>query len=65
MHFETHVRAAHGGGFNPAALKSTVYKDDEVSFLQVCKSLSASADAPEHTVAGHWARTIMSKPLRL
>ncbi len=36
MHFETHVRAAHGGGFNPAALKSTVYKDDEVSFLQVC-----------------------------
>ena len=34
MHYEAHVRAAHGGGFNPAALRSVVYKDDEVSFLQ-------------------------------
>ena len=40
MHFETHVRAAHGGGWNPAALKSTVYRDDEVSFLQVCSYLT-------------------------
>ena len=34
LYFEAHVRAAHGGGYNPAAHKSTVYSDDDVSYLQ-------------------------------
>lgn len=37
QYFETHVRAAHGGGgLNPAALHtSTQFTDAQVTFLQV------------------------------
>lgn len=34
MHYETHVRAKHGGGLNIAALACTTYEDHEVAFLQ-------------------------------
>lgn len=35
MYYESHVRAAEGGGLNPAALVSVKYGDGHVSFLQV------------------------------
>lgn len=35
MYYERHVRAAEGGGLNPAALVSVQYGDEHVSFLQV------------------------------
>lgn len=35
LYFETHVRNMNGGGYNPAAHRNAVYKDEEVTFLQV------------------------------
>ena len=35
QYYETHVRACHGGGLNPAALHTKLYPDADVSFLQV------------------------------
>ena len=62
MHFEAHVRAAHGGGFNPAALKSTVYKDDEVSFLQA-SNLSEKSSRHATSLAGPYYKDLVTRPL--
>lgn len=35
LHYETHLRNAHTGGLNAAALRNTYYQDQEVIFLQV------------------------------
>ena len=35
LHYETHVRAARGGGLNASALRNATYSDAEVLFLQV------------------------------
>jgi hypothetical protein len=48
LHYETHVRAARGGGLNAAALRNMYYQDEEVIFLQVIRILiyvQAPADA--------------------
>ncbi len=35
QHYETHVRAAWGGGLNAAGLRNACYTDAQVVFLQV------------------------------